>query len=345
MSKVGTAFGSMIGPYGPGVAWTTDTTATGIQLDVSKAIQASDLKFSIVAGIKKSDTAGDYDEIYSGGGSGTSKPVLRCNSNGSLAMVTPGVGDIYSTSAGIVTASESFVLGCAWQYQNYTILSKNGRTVGSGTGGNNYPSAWSSSTIGSSQGGSYQGRKSIYFLIAWEWSLLNEAQLNTATARWAELLSPYPRRLFFDIGAGGGTTTVNSDSVGLYDVLGLVQSDCVSLFDMAGMAQSDMRGLFDVLGLIVSDSTAKFDILNKISSNSIAFFDVQATVQGDLVLLFDLRNMTASDLIALYDMGGTVRSDVQILFDIDGGVMAVHIGRNSPYRKVFQQIIGGTIFH
>ena len=200
LTKIGTAFGADAGPYGVATNWTTDTTATGFESSYPKTSGAT--WWAGVVAVKRSATAGDYNELVAATGS---KYLLRIENNGALAMVKPGSAVLFNSAAGLIGTSQSCVVGGVWKNASTGYLSINGRTVGSGACGTHVVS-WDNAWIGTTSGGAFQGRKSIYVALYWEKDLLTESQLNAATNSVFSIIAPPPRRIYIDLAAGGGTT-------------------------------------------------------------------------------------------------------------------------------------------
>lgn len=147
---------------------------------------------------------------------------------------------------------------------------------------------------------------------------LSDDEIASLSANPWQLFRPVQRRIYFDMGAGGGagTSPVSSDLGAIYGIRSSVQADSASAYDVRAAVQADSGAAFDILGPVSADSTGAYTILTSALSDLGASFDVRAAVQADSGAAFLVRGSTQADASAAYLLRGSVSSDIGGTYDI-----------------------------
>jgi hypothetical protein len=147
---------------------------------------------------------------------------------------------------------------------------------------------------------------------------MGDAEVAALSRNPWQLFRPVQRRIYFDMGAGGGagTSPVSSDLGAIYGIRSSVQADSASAYDVRSAVQADSGAAFDILGPVSADSTGAYTILTSALSDLGASFDVRAAVQADSGAAFLVRGSTQADASAAYLLRGSVSSDIGGTYDI-----------------------------
>jgi hypothetical protein len=157
----------------------------------------------------------------------------------------------------------------------------------------------------------------ILLVVGWS-RALSVFEIAEVKANPWQLFRPVQRRIYFDMGAGGGagTSPVSSDLGAIYGIRSSVQADSASAYDVRAAVQADSGAAFDILGPVSADSTGAYTILTSALSDLGASFDVRAAVQADSGAAFLVRGSTQADASAAYLLRGSVSSDIGGTYDI-----------------------------
>ncbi|MCK9325575.1 MAG: LamG domain-containing protein [Bacteroidales bacterium] len=110
-------------------------------------------------------------------------------------------------------------------------------------------------------------------------------------------------------------TSVNSDSVGKFDLFNAVTSSSIGKFDLFNALQSDSVLKFDIFGVAYSALTGKFGTLDVLTSDIIAQYGLLGLVQSDIIAQYGTRNIVPSDLTGKQDIRNIIPSDLVGKFD------------------------------
>lgn len=133
-----------------------------------------------------------------------------------------------------------------------------------------------------------------------------------------QLFRPVQRRVYFDMGAGGGgaTTPVSNDLPGEYAIRSAVQADSSGAYAVLGAVQADASSTYSVLGSVSADAAANYTIRASAQTDLAATFTARGSVQADAASSFTVRGVVQADAPATYLLRGSVSSDLSAAYEI-----------------------------
>lgn len=245
-------------------------------------------------------------------------------STGRLEFATRVGGAWYASSAPVtLSANRDFEAGYSIDqdgtlrlyWDRREVLVKTG--VGATTPTPNLPPTAGMAYASQANNNLYGNSSSIAFAAFGQSAYSDRMGERIAANPW-QLFRPVQRRIYFDMGAGGGagTSPVSSDLGAIYGIRSSVQADSASAYDVRAAVQADSGAAFDILGPVSADSTGAYTILTSALSDLGASFDVRAAVQADSGAAFLVRGSTQADASAAYLLRGSVSSDIGGTYDI-----------------------------
>lgn len=126
-----------------------------------------------------------------------------------------------------------------------------------------------------------------------------------------QLFRPAQRHVYFDMGAGGGTTPVSSDQAATYSIRGAVSSDQAASYAIRSSVSADLSASYNIQTAIavISDLPSGYEIRTSAQSDASAEYAIRASVQADSSADYEVRSSVQSDVGAAFVVRGAVLSD------------------------------------
>lgn len=184
-------------------------------------------------------------------------------------------------------------------------------TMGLGAG------AWSTGLAlnGYTNAGSSSGSQAIsYSLVA---VLRNGDPASLSINPW-QLFKPVQRRVYFDMGAGGGTSPVSSDQSASYAIRGSVSSDQAASYAIRSSVNADLSASYNIqtASAVSSDLSSGYEIRTSAQSDVSAEYAIRASVQADSSASYVVRGAVLSDASASYVVRTNAIADLSAAYEI-----------------------------
>lgn len=132
-----------------------------------------------------------------------------------------------------------------------------------------------------------------------------------------QLFRPVQRRVYFDMGAGGGaTTSVNADLGADYTIRSTVQSDGSGAYAIRAEVAADASSGYGIRGVVSADAAVSYVVRAPALADLPSAFTVRGFAQADAASTFTVRGGAASDATAAYLLRGAASSDLSASYDI-----------------------------
>ena len=132
---------------------------------------------------------------------------------------------------------------------------------------------------------------------------LSDAESRSLSITPWQVFRPVQRRVYFDMGAGGGETTS-------------VSTDLAAEYKIRSTVYADGAGAYAVRAAVAADASSGYGIRGAISSDVSASYIVRAMAQADIHSAYLVRGAAASDATAAYLLRGSASSDLSASYDI-----------------------------
>jgi hypothetical protein len=299
--------------------------------------------------------SGDQCFIFQSSTTGISRPraLIRTSAGG-------GVTTAEAIGSGNDTQYDQIEVWCA-RYDGTTALKlyRNGKNY---TAGNASTAASGSiSTLNNiGLGGTNRGSDSFAAAgqlqtlgLYWNRALSDDEILVIGSNPW-QLFRPVQRRVYFDMGAGGGaTTSVNADLAAEYKIRSTVHADGAGAYAVRAVAASDTSPEYSIRGAISSDVSASYIVRALAQADIPSAYLVRVAVQADAASTFTVRGAAQSDAAGAYDLRksvgansehafmvrGLVSSDLDASFTVEAPITQVYADLQAAYL-----VDGGAVF-
>ena len=133
-----------------------------------------------------------------------------------------------------------------------------------------------------------------------------------------QLFRPVQRRVYFDMGAGGGTSPVSSDQSASYAIRGEVSSDQSAAYAIRSSVSTDLSASYNIQTAIAvsSDLPSGYEIRTSAQSDVSAEYAIRASVQADSSAAYIVRGDVLSDASASYVVRTSAIADLSASYDI-----------------------------
>ena len=146
---------------------------------------------------------------------------------------------------------------------------------------------------------------------------LSDDELVRLRANPWQLFKPVQRRIYFDMGAGGGaTTSVSTDLAAEYKIRSTVHADGAGAYAVRSVVAADTSPEYSIRGAISSDVSASYIVRALAQADIHSAYLVRVAVQADAASTFTVRGDAASDATAAYLLRGSASSDLSASYDI-----------------------------
>lgn len=162
--------------------------------------------------------------------------------------------------------------------------------------------------------GAWNGR--ILLVAGWSRALSADEIAELRDNPW-QLFRPVQRRVYFDMGAGGGaTTSVSTDLAAEYKIRSTVQSDGSGAYAIRAAVAADASPEYSIRGAISSDVSASYIVRALAQADIHSAYLVRVAVQADAASTFTVRGSAVSDATAAYLLRGSASSDLSASYEI-----------------------------
>ena len=160
----------------------------------------------------------------------------------------------------------------------------------------------------------------------------SDAEIVEFSANPWQLFKPAQRRIYFDMGAGGGASPVSSDQSSSYAIRGSVSSDHAASYAIrssvnadlsasyniqtASAVSSDLPSGYEIRTSAQSDVSAEYIIRASVQANSSAAYAIRSSVQADAGAAFFVRGAVLSDAAASYVVRTNAIADLSAAYEI-----------------------------
>lgn len=132
---------------------------------------------------------------------------------------------------------------------------------------------------------------------------MGDAEVAALSRNPWQLFRPVQRRVYFDMGAGGGgTTTVSSDQSATYLIRGSVSSDQAAAYAIRSSVSADLSAGYEIRTSAQSDASAEYAIRASVQADSSAAYVVRGAALSDTSASYVVRTSASADLIAAYEI-------------------------------------------
>lgn len=140
---------------------------------------------------------------------------------------------------------------------------------------------------------------------------LTAKEVGALSATPWQLFRPVQRRMYFDMGAGGGAATVSSDQSATYLIRGSVSSDQAASYAIRSSVSADLSASYNIQTAIAvsSDLSSGYEIRTSAQSDALAEYAIRASVQADSSAAYEVRSSVQSDIGAAFVARGSALSD------------------------------------
>lgn len=136
------------------------------------------------------------------------------------------------------------------------------------------------------------------------------------------VFAPRETRLFVPV-AGGGTTTVTSDSAASYKVQGSVQADSAASYAIRSLAQQDSASAYSIRGSIQQSSAAAAYLIRGLVDQVIAAsYGIRSAVSSDAAATYNILSASSvsASASAGYNIRGSINQDTAAIYALRGSV-------------------------
>ena len=146
---------------------------------------------------------------------------------------------------------------------------------------------------------------------------LSDAESRSLSSNPWQVFRPVQRRIYFDMGAGGGaTTSVSTALAAEYKIRSTVYADGAGAYAVRSVVAADTSPGYSIRGAISSDVSASYIVRALAQADIPSAYFVRVAVQADAASTFTVRVAAASDATAAYLLRGSVSSDLSASYDI-----------------------------
>lgn len=262
-----------------------------------------------------------------------------------VAAYSTGCAIQKANTAGIITTTNAPVAGrlnvLAWRYNNATgdaALALNGvltKATSAQTFTHGTVARGRFRLTDTAQAGTHN-----QLLFAITPRQIGDAELLALSRNPWQLFRPVQRRVYFDMGAGGGTSPVSSDQSASYAIRGEVSSDQAASYAIRSSVSADLSASYDIqtaiavssdlssgyaiLAAAQADAAAAYIIRASVQANSSAAYAIRSSVQADAGAAFFVRAAVLSDTTASYVVRTNASADLSAAYEIQtaSGVVA-----------------------
>lgn len=130
------------------------------------------------------------------------------------------------------------------------------------------------------------------------------------------LFRPGQRRVYFDMGAGGGTTSVASDLTAGYAIQGAVSSDAAASYSIRGGVSAQLDVQYDIRISAFANIGASYDIRGPVSADVAGSYTIRGAASSDSAASYDIRGAAYAATSPAYDIRGPVNADLSASYEI-----------------------------
>lgn len=132
-----------------------------------------------------------------------------------------------------------------------------------------------------------------------------------------QLFRPVQRRVYFDMGAGGGgTSTVTSDLLSSYNIRGAVAADSSHDYSVRGAVAAPIGAAYDIRGSVFANLGASYGVRGSAITDLSASYTVRGSAGADSDVSYAVRGAVHAAASPAYDIRGSVTSDLSAAYDI-----------------------------
>jgi hypothetical protein len=135
-----------------------------------------------------------------------------------------------------------------------------------------------------------------------------------------KLFRPVQRRVYFDMGAGGGaTTSVNADLGADYTIRSTVQSDGSGAYAIRAEVAADASSGYGIRGVVSADAAVSYVVRAPAQADAASTFTVRGFAQADAASTFTVRGFAQADAASTFTVRGFAQADAASTFTVRGG--------------------------
>lgn len=131
-----------------------------------------------------------------------------------------------------------------------------------------------------------------------------------------KLFRPVQRRVYFDMGAGGGATSVASDLTAGYAIQGAVSSDAAASYSIRGGVSAQLDAQYDIRISAFANIGASYDIRGPVSADVAGSYTIRGAASSDSAASYDIRGAAYAATSPAYDIRGPVNADLSASYEI-----------------------------
>ena len=131
-----------------------------------------------------------------------------------------------------------------------------------------------------------------------------------------QLFRPAQRRIYFDMGAGGGATSVASDLTAGYAIQGAVSSDAAASYSIRGGVSAQLDAQYDIRISAFANIGASYDIRGPVSADVAGSYTIRGAASSDSAASYDIRGAAYAATSPAYDIRGPVNADLSASYEI-----------------------------
>lgn len=124
------------------------------------------------------------------------------------------------------------------------------------------------------------------------------------------------RRVYFDMGAGGGATSVASDLTAGYAIQGAVSSDAAASYSIRGGVSAQLDAQYDIRISAFANIGASYDIRGPVSADVAGSYTIRGAASSDSAASYDIRGAAYAATSPAYDIRGPVNADLSASYEI-----------------------------
>lgn len=248
-------------------------------------------------------------------------------STGRLEFATRFGGTWYSSTAPVtLSANRDFEAGYSIDadgtlrlyWDGLEVLVKTG--VGATTPTPNLPPTAGMAYASQANNNLYGNSSSIAFAAVGQSAYSDRMGARIAANPW-QLFRPVQRRIYFDMwSGGGGTSTVTSDLLSIYNIRGAVAADSSHDYSVRGEVAATIGAAYDIRGSVFENLGASYDVRGSAAANLGASYDVRGSAITDLSASYLIRGAAGADSDVSYAVRGAVHATASPAYDIRGSV-------------------------
>jgi hypothetical protein len=245
-------------------------------------------------------------------------------STGRLEFATRFGGTWYPSTAPVtLSANRDFEAGYSIDadgtlrlyWDGLEVLVKTG--VGATTPTPNLPPTAGMAYASQANNNLYGNSTSIAFAAVGQSAYSDRMGARIAANPW-QLFRPVQRRIYFDMGAGGGATPVSGDQAATYSIRGAVSSDQAASYAIRSSVSADLSASYNIQTAIAvsSDLPSGYEIRTSAQSDALAEYAIRASVQADSSAGYVVRGAVLSDASASYVVRTSSSADLIAAYEI-----------------------------